>query len=126
MKGKLLGLFSILFLSMGLAFGQAEAGKGAVAGVVTDPTKAVIPGAKVILSNPGIGYHAETTANSEGYFSFKSLTVGEGYRLEVSAPGFSTNVVSLVRYLGRYGYHGKPLPDRRRSGNHRRSSGRQH
>jgi hypothetical protein len=75
------------------AFSQSQAGQGAIAGTVTDATKAVIPGATVTLSNPGIGYSQTVTTGSGGGFTFAPLTVIGGYKLSVRAKGFSEAVV---------------------------------
>lgn len=89
-------LFAFVFGMVGIAVAQVEAGLGAVAGIVTDPTKAAIAGATVVLTNPGMGYHKETTTNAAGEFTFPALTVGAGYKLEVTAPGFSRGQVSGI------------------------------
>jgi hypothetical protein len=91
---KILSVVSVLLIAVGMASGQGAQGKGAVAGNVLDATKAVVPGAHVVLSNPSIGFKQETTANSEGHFSFTELTVIGGYSLTVTAKGFSTEVVA--------------------------------
>jgi hypothetical protein len=69
---------------------------GALSGVVTDPTKAGIAGAKVVLTNAGIGYRKETTTNGGGQFSFGPLTVVGGYSLTVTAKGFSSSQVTDI------------------------------
>jgi len=75
---------------------QVEAGLGALSGVVTDSTKATVAGAKVVLANPSIGYHKETTTNSEGAYSFSPLTVVGGYTVTVTAKGFSIGEVKNI------------------------------
>jgi hypothetical protein len=62
--------------------------KGSIAGVVRDPSGAVVPGAPVKLSSP-YGDRT-TTTNSAGAYSFPSLVVGTGYSVTVSQPGFSS------------------------------------
>jgi hypothetical protein len=91
---KLFGLVVVLLTLTGAMAAQGNAGQGAVAGNVTDASKAVIPGAHVVLANPSIGYKSETTTNSEGHYSFTALTVGAGYSVTVTAKGFSTGVVT--------------------------------
>jgi hypothetical protein len=87
---RLLGLFAVLSLAMGLAQAQVQAGLGAFAGVVTDSTKAAIPGAKVVLTNAGTGVHRETVTNSAGEFSFTALNVVGGYAITITRDGFQT------------------------------------
>lgn len=95
---KLLSVLSLAVLGAGfgsgLASAQTAAGQGAVAGVVTDATKAVIPGAHVVLTNPLIGYRQETNTNGEGYYKFSPLTVVGGYTIEVTAKGFTTGKIT--------------------------------
>jgi hypothetical protein len=95
---KFLGIALALVFTMnaGSVLAQTSAGQGAVAGNVTDATKAVIPQAHVVLSNPGIGFKAETNTNAEGHYSFSSLTVTEGYTVTVTTKGFATEKVENV------------------------------
>lgn len=85
-------LVGTLFAPMALK-AQVQAGLGAIAGVVQDKTKAAIPGAKVVLDNPGIGLHKEIITNGVGEYSFSPLEVVGGYTIQISAPGFTTEVV---------------------------------
>ncbi len=80
----------LMLLTAGSGLSQTQAGQGALAGIVTDATKAAIPGARVSLDNAGIGFHKEVLTGASGEFSFSPLTVVEGYSLTVTAKGFST------------------------------------
>ena len=62
---------------------------GAVSGIVTDPSGAVIPGATVIVHNVGTGVDTMATTNDVGLYSARFLQIGQ-YQVTVSAPGFST------------------------------------
>lgn len=77
----LLGLLASLSL-----WGQAAA---SLTGTVTDPTGAVIPGAKVKLTNPATGVVREATTASDGSYVFTQLAPA-AYTLEVTAQGFAT------------------------------------
>ena len=79
-----------------VASAQVQQGYGALSGVVTDASKASLAGARVILTNPSIGYRKETVTNSGGQYSFSLLTVGSGYSLEVSANGFSSEAITNI------------------------------
>jgi hypothetical protein len=58
-------------------------------GVVSDPSQAVVPQATVKLKNEQSGSLRETTTNSDGYYTFASLSVGDfTYELTVEAKGF--------------------------------------
>ncbi len=94
MNRRLLGLLLAFTIGTSPAMAQVEAGRGAVAGIVEDATKSVVPGATVTLANPSIGYTKTVTSDSEGHYEFGSLTVAAGYSITVTAPGFSTGKVA--------------------------------
>src|SRR5689334_11603208 len=55
-------------------------------GVVADPSGAVVPNATVKLKSEGTGSLRDTVSNSDGYFSFASVPVGDfTYELTVEA-----------------------------------------
>lgn len=58
-------------------------------GVVTDPSNAVVNGAKVTLTDATSGSTRETVTNSDGYYTFASVPVGK-YNLSIEAQGFQT------------------------------------
>ncbi len=61
--------------------------KGSIAGVVRDPTGAVVPNATVKLESPN--GNRETKTGSAGDYMFSSLVPGPGYVVSVNQPGFS-------------------------------------
>jgi hypothetical protein len=61
---------------------------GEVRGTVTDPSGAVIPGAKVNLSNAVSGLSRTASTDATGQFVFSNIPFNP-YRVAVSAPGFS-------------------------------------
>jgi len=71
----------------------AQAAKGSIAGAVTDASKAVIPGARVVVT-PG-GLVART--NGSGEFTVSGLAAGS-YTLTITSPGFAplTQTVTLT------------------------------
>ncbi|MBB6145346.1 hypothetical protein HNQ77_003304 [Silvibacterium bohemicum] len=69
------------------AFAQVD--EGSIAGIVQDPTGAVIPGAHVTLLNTDQGLSLETTANANGEYTFSPVRIGH-YMITVTSPGFST------------------------------------
>lgn len=78
---------------------RAQPGRGSISGLVTDPSGAVIPGAKVTLENHATGQTAHASATSAGLYSFVSLNPGT-YQVTVNKNGFQTvaenNVIVTV------------------------------
>jgi hypothetical protein len=56
-------------------------------GTVTDPQQAVVPGAKVSLTNAETAQELNTTSNNAGEYSFQSVPGGM-YKLKIEALGF--------------------------------------
>jgi Carboxypeptidase regulatory-like domain len=88
-----------LFLLGGLlalsAPAYAQRSTASLRGTVSDPTSAVIAGAKVTVKGEDTGLTRSTTTNSAGLYSFTDLPVGS-YRIEVEFAGFRTAVRSHV------------------------------
>lgn len=82
---KLLILFPVMCL---LNVGRAQV-SGRIAGVVTDQTQAVIPGAIVNLRNEATGAKQTVTTDSGGNYAFPIVAVGT-YVLDVDAPDFKS------------------------------------
>src|SRR5689334_12950369 len=78
----------LAFVLVASAFAQSQAGLGSITGVVQDATGAVIPAAKVVVSNPSKGITRSLETNAEGYFLAPSLPPGPGYAVSVQTPGF--------------------------------------
>ncbi len=60
---------------------------GSIQGTVTDPSKAVVPGAKVTIQNPVTGYMREAVTDANGNFQFSNIPFNP-YHLTVTQPGF--------------------------------------
>ena len=71
------------------AFGQ-QAGLGSITGVVQDASGAVIPAAKVVVTNESKGVTRNLETNQGGIFSAPSLVPASGYAIRVEAQGFAT------------------------------------
>ena len=65
-------------------------------GTVTDPTGGAVPNAKVAAINEATSVQSVTSTDATGAFLFSSLSIGV-YKLEVSASGFQTTVLSGLR-----------------------------
>jgi hypothetical protein len=82
-----------------LAYGQSIF--ATLTGVVSDPSGAVVPSAKVQLRNEGTASLRDTVTNTDGYFTFASLAVGDfTYELSVEATGFTTYKASGIALGG--------------------------
>jgi hypothetical protein len=89
-----------VFLFCCLASAQSSSSSGIIQGVVTDPTNAVVPGAKVEVHNPVSGYSHTVTTDATGRFSLPNLPFNP-YHLTVTMKGFTphaqdVNVRSVV------------------------------
>jgi len=84
-------LFSLLLLVglsifySALAWGQVTS--GSLTGLVTDPTGAVIPGAKVVLMDVNKGYNFPATTDGVGRYLITNLSPST-YMISVEAKGF--------------------------------------
>jgi hypothetical protein len=78
-----------LGLSFFFAFGVAGFGQATtdITGTVTDPSGAVVPGAKVTMTNGATGGASNTVSNSSGLYRISNLAIGS-YTLRVEAKGF--------------------------------------
>jgi hypothetical protein len=74
----------------------AQQTTGAVRGIVTDPTGALVPGAKVTIASSTINYRSETTTSAEGEYRFSDLIPGQ-YEIVIEAANFKTLTLTDVR-----------------------------
>jgi hypothetical protein len=88
-----LGIVSILALLSHAALSQSAT--ASLRGVVTDATKAVVPGAEVVIASTDTAQQHVEETDSHGEFSFQELFVGD-YRVEVRFHGFATWVNSRI------------------------------
>jgi len=82
-----------LFLSTSASFAQID--RAVLEGVVTDPTGAVIRGAKVKVLAVDTGISEEQQTNSAGYYRVPGLAVGR-YQVTATNPNFATKVIDDV------------------------------
>lgn len=94
-----------VLLAMALSlFGSVAYGQSLYAtltGVVSDPSGAVIPSATVKLKNEQSGSLRDTVTNSDGYYTFASVSVGDfTYELSVESKGFVGYKATGLAILG--------------------------
>ena len=77
----------LLLIGTPRLFGQVD--QGAITGVITDQSGAVIPNAHVTLKNTDNGLTLETTTSASGQYTFSPVRIGH-YSVTASAQGFSS------------------------------------
>lgn len=88
-------LFLICFASAFAVWGQANANKAQVSGVVLDPNGAVIPGASIKIRNVSTGFQREVTSGPDGQYRAIQLDPGP-YSISAQSSGFATAEISQV------------------------------
>jgi len=88
--------FPLFFFAAWLAFPAFTFGQfsSSIQGAVTDPTGAVVPGAKVQLRNLSTEVVLSTTAGPDGIYHFVSLGAGS-YEVKGIAPGFAEVAIKI-------------------------------
>ena len=88
-RSKILIALFLAFTTSIAAFGQSD--KSTIGGFVTDQSGAVVPNAKVVLTNEATHEAYTATTDSQGHYTVTNLTAGE-YTLRVEGSGFKTYV----------------------------------
>src|SRR6202162_4798710 len=86
---------SALFLSSVAGFAQTTVSQGSIQGTVTDPTGAVVGGAKITITHKTTGQVTATSSSSSGTYSSGGLLPGD-YVVRVEATGFKTTELPVV------------------------------
>ncbi|MGC1228480.1 MAG: carboxypeptidase regulatory-like domain-containing protein, partial [Candidatus Sulfotelmatobacter sp.] len=74
---------------------SAQTFRGTILGTVTDPSGAVIAGAKVTVKNTGTGLERTTETSADGSYALPELPIGT-YTVTVTLSGFETFVANGV------------------------------
>jgi hypothetical protein len=82
---KFVSLLAVLLLCSVWLFGQAESGQ--IGGTVTDASNAVVPGAKVTVTNVNTGLVRNGVTNNAGEYVVSSLRIGT-YDVTIEKEGF--------------------------------------
>src|SRR5215469_14320323 len=78
---------------------RAQIAGGSVSGVVTDPSGASVPRAKVVLRSLATHSARALTTNLQGFYTAPNLIPGD-YEVTASAAGFETQVARLTMRVG--------------------------
>ena len=84
-----IALACTFFLMIVAQPGLAQVDQGAVTGLVTDSSGAVLGGAQVTLTNTDNGLILQTTTSASGEYTFSPVRIGN-YEISATAPGFAT------------------------------------
>jgi hypothetical protein len=95
-----MALFSLLALSVGLAYGQAISGN--LVGTVWDSSGAAVANAEVTATNLGTAQLIPSRTNNTGEFRFENLPIGT-YKITVKATGFRTTTEQAEVQLNKTG-----------------------
>ncbi len=86
----------ILTLTLGVGLTPAQSDRGTVRGTVTDPSDAVVAGAKVVLTSIERGETRQVTSSDDGLFVFAEIKAGL-YQMSVEANGFKRTSVDNIK-----------------------------
>ena len=81
----------IMVLFSAGAFAQSD--KGTIGGFIKDASGAVVPGARVVLTNEATGEAYQATTDTQGHYTVTNLTAGD-YSLTAEVKGFKKYVSS--------------------------------
>src|SRR6266700_2263655 len=84
-----LSLLAVVSVALGCLPAWGQTITGDIGGTVTDPTGAVVAGAKVTATNTATNVATSTATDKEGIYSIRFLQVGQ-YKVAVTLKGFNT------------------------------------
>jgi hypothetical protein len=91
-------LFAVVVVGLALCLSvvaQSQSTTGLIQGTVVDQNDAVVPGAKVTVSNTETGFERVVTSNSDGFFSAPLLPLGK-YRITAQGQGFADSILENI------------------------------
>ncbi|HEX3684012.1 MAG TPA: carboxypeptidase-like regulatory domain-containing protein [Bryobacteraceae bacterium] len=86
-------IFALVFAVPAVFFAQAYF--GTVSGEITDPSQAVVPGARITLVDQQKGYQFNTTSDKDGRYLFGSIPPGK-YSVYAEMAGFEKSVLTNI------------------------------
>jgi hypothetical protein len=95
-----LGFLAVItVLLSSAAFAQTTVATGSIQGSVTDPSNALVAGAKITITNKATGQVLSTTSSSAGAYTSGPLIPGD-YVVRIEAKGFNTTQLPVVVEVG--------------------------
>src|SRR5215469_14243434 len=88
-------LFVVALLLLFVVPTRGQTFRGAINGIVTDPSGAVVPNAQVKAKEKATGIDHATVSTGDGQFVFQDIAIGM-YSVTVTAPGFPLVTVENV------------------------------
>ena len=85
----------VVFVLLASVSPAAQTFRGTILGTVTDPSGAVVAGAKVTAKNVGTGLERTTDTSGDGSYALPELPIGN-YTVTVTLTGFQTSVTTGV------------------------------
>jgi len=85
----------LVLVLLAVAGVSAQTFRGTILGTITDPSGAVVAGAKVTAKNTGTGLERSTETSGDGSYSIPELPIGT-YNVSVTQQGFQTFVATGV------------------------------
>jgi carboxypeptidase family protein len=93
-------LLSLMICSLALTLpAQTTISTGSIQGVITDPSGAVVSGAKISIHNKATGRVITIASTSAGAYTSGALTPGD-YNLRVEAKGFKSSETTVTVQVG--------------------------
>lgn len=86
----------LVLVLLGMPMSWAQTPTGAIEGTITDPSGAVVPNAKVTVSEAATGRVINTTTNSAGFYSIRNLIPGV-YNVRLETQGFAVKEIKAIR-----------------------------
>ncbi len=80
---------SVVLFLCAASIAHAQAGRGSISGLISDPSGAIVPGAQVVLRNPATGVTQHSVTSGAGLYTFISLNPGL-YQVTASETGFKS------------------------------------
>lgn len=88
-------LFAAVLLLASTPAALAQLDTGSISGTITDPSGAVVHGAKIDITEANTNTAYSTVSSNAGYYVFPSVRTGI-YQIKVSAAGFKTEMLTGV------------------------------